>query len=259
MSKTNKNRVNNFSVTNNSDVDHSNSNNEFDKIWEFVVLPLSKTMSEKYELKLKNKNIFKFRARRLYNKYREEFLKYYMHSKTNNIDKHKIASCLTKTILMIKPISIPFNVGIKIRFSNESYQNKKYMEEILLINQYLALSIATSVIEDYIKAHNTHNDVSQPLNHKIEFPTPFSEADNDYLRDVCLDLYYTKPRKFNTITYANIFFLWEKYSCRKVQCMNLEESYKALLLNPGYYKKLQDKSEQEINKIINNIKYKQHD
>ena len=161
---------------------------EFDKIWDEVILILLDEIKNKYELKSKNIFLLKLRAKNLYDKYRSEYLNNYMYYDAAKIDKHKVASCLTKVILVTKPIRIPFKDKLRIRFKQNTYKHD--IEMVLLVNQYLALSTAITVVEGYIDAHHNKHDESQPLNHRIVFPTPFPVADRNYLRDVCLDLYY---------------------------------------------------------------------
>ena len=61
------------------------------------------------------------------------------------------------------------------------------------------------------------------------------------------------------ITYANIYFLLEKYSCRRVQCKNFEEAYIDLINNPEKCKSFIGKSQEEITQHVIEIKYKKRD
>lgn len=233
----------------NNNVEENSFTDEFDKIWVDVVDKLIDDFISTYKFKKVNhKNFLRFRAKRLYKKYRKVFMNSYMYFNTNKIDKHKVASCLMKTILVIKPLSLSLKDKIKIRFKTDEYPYN--VENILLANEYLSLSVAVSVLQGYIKAHNGKSDAAQPINHKIYFPTPFPVTDKSYLKDVCLDLYYINPHKFNTVTYANILFLLEKYSCRKVQCENLIEKCTQLLKDTGM-------SPEEVTKEICNVRFKE--
>lgn len=82
----------------------------------------------------------------------------------------------------------------------------------------MAINIAKTILDSYINS----NDKENRFKHEIIIPEPFPEPDHDYLRDFCIGLHYSDIKSFNPITYANVFFLWEKYSCRKTQCDNLE-------------------------------------
>lgn len=241
---------------------------EFDAMWSVIEILINEFKAE-YGLNNKNLRFVKFRTKKLYRKYRTLFLKSYMMFNTVRIDKHKIASCMMKSLYIVKPLKLTFKDWFLVRFKpksiNKNNEYKHTVEEMLLANECLVLSVATSIVESYIVAHYNNNDIVQPLKHRIYFPEPFPEGDNNYLRDVCLALYYNNPRKIDIVTYANIFFLWEKYSCRWVQCENLLEAYKDILLYPDKYKefigeryKKDDfvyKTEKEINEHIYKIRF----
>ncbi len=82
------------------------------------------------------------------------------------------------------------------------------------------------------------------------FPVPFRNEYEEYIDDVCLDLYYTGARKFNIITYANILFLLEKYTCHRVQSENFENKCKELLRDLGKM------NECDIEETIEELRYK---
>lgn len=200
---------------------------EFDRIWNEVVIPLLNKSVSTYNVKNKNLSICKIFCKKLFFKNKKNFIEKYMYWDTDKIDKHKIASCFMKSILLIKPIRIPFINKLKIRFKPLEYSNP--IDKTLLINEYLSLSVAITIIEGYITTNYNENFCQHPLNHPIYFPDPFPDGDENYIKDICIDLHYTKAYKFNTITYANIFFLLEKYSCRKQRCFNLANDYRKIL------------------------------
>ena len=215
---------------------HRDIKDEFDKIWDKVVIPLLNSLSAQYPIQVKRERRLYHKGRRLYHRYRNVFLRSFMYYDTDRIDKHKIASCYMKVILAIRPVHLSLCDWLLIRFNPKKYQDHRFkdIETIVLMNQYLSLSVATSILNGYIQTlgdDDSHTD--QPLTHRIYFPKPFRNGNEEYLRDVCLDLYYTRPGNINTVTYANVFFLLEKYSCRKVQCENLLDFSADMLREEG--------------------------
>lgn len=212
--------------------------NEFEKIWDSVVKVLISENSKKLGIKHKNFVFLKFKLRYFYTKYRAFIVKNYMTPDTIRIDRHKISSCMMKAILKTKPLYIPICSRAKFLFSasnrhfvdfldhelsqDETSMSKKYY---LLFNEYLALGIAISILESYIESDNRPGR----FKHCIVSPMPFPEPDEDYMLDVCIGLKKTKLKSIDLISYANIFFLWEKYSCRKKQCDNIERAYRTIL------------------------------
>ena len=215
--------------------------NEFEKIWADVVKPLIVDFKEVYHLKTRySLRLLQQMTRRNYQKYSSQFFELYMAETVEKIDRHKIAACFLKSILLVRPISIPLTQKIRLFFRLE-----KMEEDIQIINQYLALSVAITILDGYIQA-----DSNKKLTHKIYLPEPFPNEDSDYLRDMCIDLYYTSPKNINILTYANVFFLLEKYSCRKVQSENFKNKCIELLEKEKLY------TEQEICAIIDSVRNK---
>ncbi len=234
--------------------------NEFDRIWDSIIERSIKNHSEMLGVSYKNLPWVKLCMRHKFNKYKDVLVKNYMVLDTFNIDRHKIAACMMKAILNVKPLYIPYCAKLKFLFSskdryfdsildyklelNEDDENspKKYY---LFLNEYLSLGIAISILDSYIKTDNNPNRFV----HNIVLPNPFPVPDEDYLLDVCIGLHYTQPSTINPIAYANAFFLWEKYSCRKKQCDNIESSYKELLKKSGAG------DEQKIKNMARNARY----
>lgn len=212
----------------------------FDTIWEKTVEKTCEIYLEKYGSGNLVNHIAKSKkkARRYYYESSRIFVYSYMRNMTHNIDRHKIASCMVKSILMARPLRVSFFDKVKWFFTKENIDDKIY-----LANQYVAINVAVLILEAYIRS-----DIKKEFKHRIFFPEPFPDGEKNYIKDVCLDLYYTSPRNFNIITYADIFFLWEKYSCRRAQGENLEDKCKELLKGTA-------KSEEEMEQIINSIKY----
>lgn len=226
-------------------------NNEINKIWVEVIKPTIFQFSEELGINKKDDYIIEKKVKKIYNQQKRYFVESYMSPDSPNIDRHKIAACLVKTIMIVKPLRIPISKKIEFVFSKKplyrivsaNLTDKDY-KYLLLANEYLAISVATSVIDGFIAI----SDNNKRLKHKICLPNPFPEEDDDYLLDLCACLYYTKPKRINTITLSNIFFLLEKYSCRKIQCENLDK-----VLSKELSKKLVIE-EFEINKMVSDIR-----
>lgn len=221
---------------------------EYDKIWNKILLPIILMYSRNYGVKHKPISFLKKIIYNYYNNYRDIFLKRYMTYGVVDIDRHKIAACFLKCILEIKPLYIPLSAKIKIIFSNKEIHqilgvydnqlsNRDLNNRIYYINEYIALSIAMSIINSYIE-----KDSGKPLKHTLIVPDPFPKNTPDYILDICINLHFCKKKSFDLATLSNLFFLWEKYSCRRVQCENLEKELKSLYI---YNKSFDDLSDQE--------------
>lgn len=232
--------------------------NEFNAIWENSLEKMIKEFSELFGVKYKPLFLLKVMLNYFYNKYKETTVKTYMVWDTINIDRHKIAACIMKSILVIKPLYIPLSAKLKFTFTKKKYhqilnhkipkekqdknQSDPFRKYFLFYNEYLAINVAKMILDSYINSGDNSR-----FKHQIIVPEPFPETDHDYLRDFCIGLYYSKTKTFNPVTYANVLFLWEKYSCRKVQCDNLEAAYATLLKKDGM-------SEDEIEVEVKNTK-----
>ncbi len=211
----------------------------FETIWDNAVIPTCREYINKYDV-VDHTERSKNKIKRCFYEETQFFIHSYMIDETRNIDRHKIASCMVKAILIAKPLRVSFFNKVKQLFKKIELDDVTY-----LINQYLSMNVAILILEGYIRS-----DVKKEIKHKIFIPEPFPEGQKNYMKDVCLDLYYTKPKKINTITYANIFFLWEKYSCRRVQCSNLENECKKLMRQSGNF------SEEDLQSKIDEIRYR---
>ena len=218
--------------------------NEFDIIWDKIIEKSIINHSEMLGVSYKSLSWVKRCMRRRFNKYKDALVKNYMVLDTFNIDRHKIAACMMKAILIVKPLYIPYYARFKLLFSGKNVYFDSILKhklkfdakdinspkkDYLFLNEYLSLGVAISILDSYIRTDNKPDRFV----HSIVLPNPFPEPDEDYLLDVCIGLHYTQPKTINPIAYANAFFLWEKYSCRKKQCDNIEEAYKLLLRKSG--------------------------
>lgn len=204
----------------------NNSIEEFNKIWDDIVQGLIEDIiSENPYLKQKNLKVVKFLIKHVFLKEAKIFINSYMVSATRKIDRHKLAACMVKAILFAKPFKISLKSKIKIaKMPRGEFAKNLPLVKQALANQFLALSVAITILDGYIYA-----DDKKVLRHTIQIPDPFPTEDDHYEIDVCMDMFFSGYRYINVKTYANVFFLLEKYSCRRVQCDNLENAYAAEL------------------------------
>lgn len=223
---------------------------EFDNAWASVVKDLIIKSSKELNIKHKNIKCVEKALRKQYYKQRQCFINTYMVPNTDKIDRHKIASCFVKSILYVKPLYIPVKIKAKFLFGKKKIRelvNTVASEShVVMSNEYLALSVATSILDGYVSSDNREGR----FKHETILPNPFPEDDNNYLLDVCIDLYYSGANRFNLATFANVLFLLEKYSCRKTQCDNLEIYCRKNFLGPN-----SDYSEDDINRCLKSIRY----
>lgn len=208
--------------------------NQFDAIWDHIIKETIQNFCKKLGVRHKPFFLLKFQMGKRYNTYKNAFIKGNMYLNTRNIDRHKISSCIAKSILVTKPLYIPLISKIKFVFSNKpiyeitssSIAEKNYF---MFLNEYLTLDVVISILESYIASDNREDR----FKHKIVLPEPFPVDDTDYLVDICIGLHSCKTRHFNTVAFANTLFLWEKYSCRKTRCDNLKKYCKDILVKQG--------------------------
>lgn len=202
----------------------NNSIEEFNKIWDDIVVGLIEDISSNNSaLKQKNLKIVKLFVRHIFLKEAKVFINSYMVSATRKIDRHKLAACMVKAILFAKPFRVSLKTKCEIsKMPRGEFAKNLPLVKQVLANQFLALSVAITILDGYIAA-----DDKKVLRHIIQIPDPFPTEDNHYEIDVCMDMFFSGYRRINVKTYANVFFLLEKYSCRRVQCSNLENAYEA--------------------------------
>lgn len=119
------------------------------------------------------------------------------------LDRHKVAACMVYAILKVSPIKV--NMWIS-----------NLPEKIVLANEYLAFYTALNIIEMY--KLDEFNDENIDRDYQIIVPRTYHEDENPqntYESNLCKAWYYIKIdniEKFDTLGYANVFFLLEKYT-----------------------------------------------
>ncbi len=209
-------------------------------LWEEVISPLIKDYS-KNELskfpfvKIKNSKKTRKKFIKLYCHYENLLLEEYMIN-SKRIDRHKIVAVCIKVLKRIKIFYVSFLD--KIIFV---CKNQKIPDNLLLINENFSLEVAYKILDSYIRTNSKQKGL---FYHPVEKPEPFYKKDSmgnfssngnsdKYLKNYAAELHFSTNSKVNLLTHANVFFLLEKYSCRKAQCDNLEEECRRLLLHYG--------------------------
>ena len=227
--------------------------NEINKLWDECIKSTIIEISQSLGLKHKNLNYLERKIKNVYNDLKRNLIDTYMSVDSPDIDRHKIAACALKAIMIVKAVYIPWKAKLKFIFSKEKklyeFIDTKFTEKdykyFICANEYVAWSVATSIVDGFILIE----DGKERLRHALLLPNPFPESDDDYLLDLCICLHYTKSRQLSTIMLSNTFFLLEKYSCRKIQCDNLEKAYIDKLLNDPNNDKDLDELKEEVRKI----------
>lgn len=227
----------------------------FDAIWNSIVEKTIDEFTKDYKGIIRFNAKSKRTAKRVFENEANIFLRSYMVNSTHNIDRHKIAACMLKAIVVSKPIKIllkeKISYVIKYIFSSKKVNNQSH-DDIMLLNYKIAINVAVLILEAYI-----NSDEKKSIKHIIYNPEPFPNGRKDYFRDICLDLFYTKPSKINTITYADVFFLLEKYSCRREQCANLESKLREYIIFTKQFLDVElkyDFSAENVDEYINCVK-----
>lgn len=147
---------------------------------------------------------FKIRRKRrdikaLYRRYQHERSKFYRYMDYNvtALDGHKVASCFIYAFLKHNLIKI-------------NRLKKRLPFELLLANEYLAVTVAFDVVAMY---HCDENEGDK--NFEIVVPTTKHDKKDQsgYIRYLCEALYYLRScSRYDLFAYANILFLLEKYT-----------------------------------------------
>lgn len=178
---------------------------KFDELWNNIVLPIYDDANVDGILYLKRnakKDVYK-----QYQKEKTYVKRNYMLSGDTHLDRHKIASCMLYAIMKVYPVQLSMKAIWKMH-----KQKGKFSKEYELLNEYLALYTAFSIIESFRQYGISHNDEDYPakgfVRNRINMPD--TSNGQDYLYNTCLDLYFSKQRrKINVLTFSNVFFLLE--------------------------------------------------
>lgn len=127
------------------------------------------------------------------------------------LDRHKVASCMVYAVLKANPLKIDRMIpGLP--------------ENIMLANEYLAFFVALNIIEMY-----KLDEFEYKEEYEIILPRTSHEEvqqENTYESNICRNFYYIKLEnieKYDVLSFANVFFLLEKYTDTYMRMRKAEE------------------------------------
>lgn len=177
------------------------TNEKFEDIWENIILKLIKEIIPQEDIYIARRS-----QKRIYKEYQKQktFLKLnYMENQHTHLDRHKIASCMLYAIVKVQPVRVKKLSICKMYFSKKIYDPK-----FLLLNEYLGLYTAFSIVESF-------RMYEKSIEKNMVFPRagicqPLTSNGEDYIYNTCLDLYLSRKRNnINILTFANVLFLLE--------------------------------------------------
>lgn len=177
------------------------TNEKFEDIWDNIILKLFSEMTPQKDVFIAPRS-----KKKIFKEYQKQktFLKLnYMENPNTHLDRHKIAACMLYAIVKVRPIKIKkFSVWRKF------ISGTRYTPEFLMLNEYLGLYTAFSIIESFrVYEQSIDKDITFPRN---GISQPITTNGEDYIYNTCLDLYLSrKKNKINILTFANVFFLLE--------------------------------------------------
>lgn len=183
---------------------------EFKCFWEKCIIPTYNKLQEKdNELYIRDGSADSLC--RSYNDIKNSIKRLYMKKGEANIklDRHKIASCMAKAILLDRPIC---------KKVSDNYTGKE--SELAIANEVLAFSVTISIMKAYIEL-NLEKGNSQFKEHDKEykkicengfvFPNTIMEV--DYMTSVCWAWHHNIINEhFDILGTANLLFMIENYS-----------------------------------------------
>lgn len=145
---------------------------------------------------------------RNYENKRKAIRRFFMELENKPMDRHKIGSVLMYSILKSRVFEIT-------KLAKQTLPHK-----LLMANEYLAVSVAISVIESYRINEAGYKDEADFEKCRLIMPnTLHTESSDTYIDNLCKALYYLRNSKeFDIFAYANIFFLLEVYTNKCITC-----------------------------------------
>lgn len=177
------------------------TNEKFEDIWNNIILGLYNEITPQDDLYIKARS-----KKKIFKKYQKQktYLKLnYMENPNTHLDRHKIAACMLYAIVKVHPIRIK-----RISIWKNYLNGKKFTPEYLMLNEYLGLYTAFSIVESFrAYEQSEENEVGFKRKGIVQ---PITTNGEDYIYNTCLDLYLSrKKNKINVLTFANVFFLLE--------------------------------------------------
>lgn len=177
------------------------TNEKFEDIWDNIILKLFDEITPQKDVFIASRSKYK-----IYKEYQKQktFLKLnYMENPNTHLDRHKIAACMLYAIVKVQPIRIK-----KVSIWRNFWGNKRYSYSFLMLNEYLGLYTAFSIVESFREYEQSIDKCATFQRSGIKLPMTCNGE--DYIYNTCLDLYLSKKKnKINILTFANVLFLLE--------------------------------------------------
>lgn len=183
---------------------------EFSKLWEKCIEPTYKELAiEDSTLYIRDGSFDSLC--RLYNDIKNSTKKIYMQEsdETIKLDRHKIAACMAKAILLEQPVC---------KRIDDNYSGKEL--EFVIANEVLAFSVSMAILKAYIqlKMEKGDQDYCKIEYRKIcesDFVYPPTIMHVDYRTSVCWAWHHNIINGyFDILGTANLFFMIENYSAQ---------------------------------------------
>ncbi|MCM1049648.1 MAG: hypothetical protein NC433_14625 [Clostridiales bacterium] len=181
---------------------------EFSKLWEECIEPTFTALA-KEDTSLYIRSGSSDSLCRLYNDIKNSTKKIYMRNFGDivKLDRHKIAACMAKAILLERPIC---------KRLEEDYAGTEV--NFVIANEVLAFLVSTAILKAYIKLklQNEDNNGRKKAYRKIcesDFIFPQTIMQVDYRTSVCWAWHHNIINGyFDVLGTANLFFMIENYS-----------------------------------------------
>ena len=177
------------------------TNENFEDIWDNIILKLFDEITPQKDVFIASRSKYK-----IYKEYQKQktFLKLnYMENPNTHLDRHKIAAGMLYAIVKVQPIRIK-----KVSIWRNFWCNKRYSYSFLMLNEYLGLYTAFSIVESFREYEQSIDKCATFQRSGIKLPMTCNGE--DYIYNTCLDLYLSKKKnKINILTFANVLFLLE--------------------------------------------------
>ncbi len=186
---------------------------EFEKFWNGCIIPTFEELSRvdpllyiregSLDSVCRRYNDIKNNAKRLFMKHANDAVK---------LDRHKIAACMAKAIVLDRPVCKKIETG---------YTGSE--EEFVIANEVLAFAAAMSILRAYIRLRlEKQEECGMPQEQayrkicESEFVFPETIMQVDYKTSVCWAWHHNAIEgHFDILGTANLLFMIEQYSVEK--------------------------------------------
>lgn len=178
-------------------MDPKDMENFFETVVEKYLQDIEEKFSEYKDcIRIRNSNKDIKKIYKFYEKERERVYRY-MSIDVKALDGHKVASCFIYALLKYKLVKV-------------NKLKRKIPEELLMINEYLACTVAMNIVAMY------HRNAKKDSSFILYIPKTNHDSDQNnsaFVSNFCKALYYLRSSsRFDPFAYSNILFLLEKYT-----------------------------------------------